>query len=188
MRSPVVIILAAGRGERFFASGAMMHKLDATLGEHTVLAHTLRAVAASGLPWHLVRPDGGTAGMGDSIALGVRASAEASGWLILPADLPLIQPASLRRVAEGLQEKPLVVPHYRQQQGHPVGFGREFLPALLALSGDAGAKEIVRRARRQKGVLNLALTDYGIVRDIDTLHDLEKARQLFTPCQYDGSG
>jgi len=178
MRSPVVIILAAGRGERFLASGATTHKLDAPLSEGSVLEHTLRAVAASGLAWHLVRPQGGTGGMGDSISLGVSATADASGWLILPADLPLIQPASLQRVAEGLREKPLVVPGYRQQQGHPVGFGRKFLPLLLALAGDTGAREIVKGARRQGEVLDLALNDYGVVHDIDTLHDLEVARRL----------
>lgn len=178
MPSPVVIILAAGRGERFTAGGATVHKLDAPLGGQSVLAHTLRAVEASGLEWHLVRPEGGTGGMGESIALGVSATVNADGWLILPADLPLIQPATLQRVAAGLQEKPLVVPHYRQQQGHPPAFGREFQPALLALSGDTGARHIVREAREQGKVLELALTDYGIVHDIDTLRDLAVAQRL----------
>jgi len=68
-----------------------------------VREHTLAAVQASGLPWHVVEP-AHTAhmdqpGMGDSIATGVCACAQAAGWLILPADLPLIQPATLRAVA-----------------------------------------------------------------------------------------
>ena len=71
MSSPVVIILAAGRGERFLASGGKSHKLDALLGGQTVLAHVIRAVEAAALPWHLVRPEGGTRGMGESISLGV---------------------------------------------------------------------------------------------------------------------
>lgn len=183
MPSPVVIVLAAGRAERFRSSGASMHKLDARLNRRSVLDHTLRAVEASGLAWHLVRPAGGTGGMGESIALGIRATADAPGWLILPGDLPLIQPVSLQHIAAGLQEQPLVVPHYRQQQGHPVAFGREFLPALLALTGDTGAREIVKAARREQRVLELALNDYGIVHDIDTLHDLEVARRLLAWCE-----
>ncbi|WP_374941362.1 nucleotidyltransferase family protein [Scandinavium lactucae] len=176
--SPVVIILAAGRGERFLASGATTHKLEAQLGTQSVLSHVIRAAEASGLGWYIVRPEGGTQGMGESISLGVRATPHASGWLILPADLPLIQPATLQRVAEGLSEKSLVVPCYAQQSGHPVGFSRAYQAQLLALSGDSGAREIVRRARQRGAVLDLALADYGMVHDIDTLSDLQWAQAL----------
>ena len=172
MSPPVVIILAAGRGERFLASGGKTHKLEALLGGKTVLAHVIQAVDAAKLPWHLVRPEGGTCGMGASISLGVRATSQASGWLILPADLPLIQPASLLRVAEGLGEKGVVVPHYQQQAGHPVGFRREYREALLALEGDCGAREIVMDARRRGKVGDVWLSDRGIVLDVDTLGDL----------------
>ena len=85
--------------------------------------------------------------MGESIALGVEATIQAPGWLILPADLPLIQPSSLQRVAAELEESSIVVPHYQHDSGHPVGFRQEHRAELLALSGDTGAKEIVRRAR-----------------------------------------
>lgn len=178
MPSPVVIILAAGRGERFLASGGESHKLDALLGGQTVLAHVIQAVEAAHLPWHLVRPEGGTGGMGESISLGVQATSEASGWLILPADLPLIQPASLLRVAEGLREKGVVVPYYQQQAGHPVGFRREYGEALLALKGDVGAKEIVMDARRRGDVGDVWLSDIGITYDIDTLADLQTAQEI----------
>jgi len=184
MPSPMAIILAAGRGERFRASGATTHKLDALLHGQSVLTHVIQAVKDAGLAWHLVRPEGGTHGMGDSIALGVSATPRAAGWLILPGDLPLIQPDSLRRVAEGLREKPLVVPHYRQQQGHPVAFSHDFLPQLAALTGDSGAKEIVRRARLHHQVLDLALQDAGIGHDIDTLADLALAERALSSHQW----
>src|SRR3954470_11398766 len=98
---PIVLVLASGRGERFVASGGRGSKLQALLAGQTVLAHTLAAVRASGLRWHV--EDAGHPGMGDSIAAGVRATASADGWLVLPGDLPLIAPASLRAVAEALQ-------------------------------------------------------------------------------------
>ncbi|WP_333851209.1 nucleotidyltransferase family protein [Leclercia sp.] len=180
MSWPVVIILAAGRGERFLASGGKTHKLEALLGGKSVVAHVIQAVETAGLPWHLVRPEGGTGGMGESISLGVEATAEASGWLILPADLPLIQPASLLSVAEALRDKGIVVPHYRQQAGHPVGFRREYGEALLALAGDTGAREIVRGARRMGDVGDVWLEDSGIVFDVDTVEDLERAQGRFS--------
>ena len=58
MVDPVVIILAAGSGERFLASGAQRHKLDTPLGERTLLEHVIHAVEHAGLAWHLVRPAG----------------------------------------------------------------------------------------------------------------------------------
>ncbi|EMA4139224.1 nucleotidyltransferase family protein [Cronobacter turicensis] len=174
---PVIIILAAGKGERFRAGGGTTHKLEALLAGKPVLQHVLAAAQASGLPWHLVRPEGGTDGMGDSIALGVKATPDAAGWLILPGDLPLITAASLRQVAKALNEKPVVVPHYQQRHGHPVGFRLEYFDALAALSGDEGAKAIVRAARARAEVLTLALNDAGIVQDIDVPADLLAAEQ-----------
>lgn len=87
-----VIVLAAGRGERFIASGGRMHKLDAPLAGRPVLAHVLETVRRAGFEPQLVRPPGGTSGMGESIAMGVRATPDAAGWLILPGDLPLVGP------------------------------------------------------------------------------------------------
>ncbi|HET7837586.1 MAG TPA: NTP transferase domain-containing protein, partial [Variovorax sp.] len=118
---PTVIVLASGRGERFRAAGGSGHKLQAALAGATVLDHTLAAVRASGLPWHL--EDVGHPGMGDSIAAAVRATPGAAGWLILPADLPLVQPATLKAVASALAGSVRAAqPHYRGQRGHPVGF------------------------------------------------------------------
>ncbi|TMX22072.1 nucleotidyltransferase family protein, partial [Salmonella enterica subsp. enterica serovar Typhimurium] len=47
--APVVIVLAAGAGRRFIASGAKIHKLDTLLHHQTVLGHVLTTVKASGL-------------------------------------------------------------------------------------------------------------------------------------------
>ena len=174
---PVIIILAAGKGERFRAGGGTTLKLEALLAGKPVLQHVLAAAQASGLPWHLVRPQGGTNGMGDSIALGVKATPDAAGWLILPGDLPLITAASLQRVAQALNEKPVVVPYFQQRHGHPVGFGREYFDSLARLTGDEGAKAVVQAARARADVFSLALNDSGIVQDIDVPEDLAAAEQ-----------
>ena len=176
--APVVIVLAAGAGRRFIASGAKTHKLDTLLHHQSVLGHVLTTVKASGLGCYVVRPAGGTAGIGESIALGVKATANAGGWLILPADLPLIRSASLRQVAQELENKPIVVPFWQQQAGHPVGFAGEYFTPLSQLTGDCGGREIVRAARKKGLVLDCPVTDRGIVQDIDTLADLHLARHF----------
>ncbi|MFT4099547.1 MAG: nucleotidyltransferase family protein [Burkholderiaceae bacterium] len=185
-RLPTVIVLAAGRGRRFARSGGATHKLDALLGGVPVLEHVLRSVAASGLPCHVVRPaDRSSAaadGMGDSIARGVAATADAAGWLILPGDLPLVAPESLLRVAQGLAVQPVVLPVWNGRQGHPVGFGGGCRAALMALGGDVGAAAIVRAHRRAGTLLALHLDDPGIATDIDTLDDLAQAEALLAAC------
>lgn len=176
MSLPIVIVLASGRGARFAASGGTSHKLQALLGGKTVLQHTLDAVQSSGLPWHL--EDAGHPGMGDSIAAAVRAtwqsSPQAAGWLILPADLPLIQSDTLRAVAAALAHHEVVVPVYRGQRGHPVGFSARCGPALLGLNGNKGAASVVSA----HDAIELIVNDAGCVTDIDTVDDLRAAERL----------
>ena len=175
---PTVIILAAGRSARFRAASGGQDKLHAPLGERSVREHTIAAVQASGLPFHVVEA-AHTAhidqpGMGDSIATGVRACAQAAGWLILPADLPLVQPATLRAVAQALTHHTVVQAIYQGQRGHPVGFAATCGPALMALTGDQGA-----RALLQAHVpFALSVDDAGCIHDVDTPEALEAARRL----------
>lgn len=172
---PTVLVLAAGRGERFAASGGTTHKLQALLAGKPVLQHVLDAVQASGLPHHVVHADPSRPGMGDSIAAGVRATADASGWLVLPGDLPLVQPATLRAVAQALQQHAVVVPVYRGERGHPVGFAAAFGTQLMALCGEQGAAPMVKAA----AAVLLEVDDAGVVTDVDTVQDLAHAQRQY---------
>lgn len=172
--SPVVLVLASGRGERFVASGGTGSKLQALLAGKPVLERTLDAVRASGLPWHL--EDKGHEGMGDSIAAAVRATKDAGGWLILPGDLPLVRPETLQAVAAALSAHTVVLPHYRGRRGHPVGFATSCRDALLLLKGPDGAAPVARA----KPVSQLELDDPGIVTDVDTIRDLVEAERLLS--------
>jgi molybdenum cofactor cytidylyltransferase len=151
-----------------------MHKLQALLAGKPVLQHTLDAVRASGLPWHL--EDAGHSGMGDSIAAAVRATIDAGSWLVLPGDLPLIRPHTLQAVAQALSRAEVVVPVLAgippalAERGHPVGFSAACRAALLALCGDRGAAAVLRQYR----VTELAVDDPGVVADVDTVADLER--------------
>jgi molybdenum cofactor cytidylyltransferase len=176
VRQPIVIVLASGRGDRFVASGGAGSKLQAVLAGIPVLQRTLDAVQASGLPWHLEQEP--HPGMGDSIAAGVRATREASGWLILPGDLPLVRPASLQAVAAALAHDAVVLPHFKGQRAHPVGFSSACRDALLALAGKAGAAAVVQRYASAGQVRHLGLDDPGVVTDIDTLEDLARAQRM----------
>ncbi|MCZ8091922.1 MAG: nucleotidyltransferase family protein [Acidovorax sp.] len=183
---PTVLILASGRGERFKASGGAVHKLQALLAGKPVLQHTLDAVRASGLPWHV--EDAGHPGMGDSIAAAVRHTAhstDAAGWLVLPGDLPLVQPATLQAMAQVLLDQRAVVawPEFAGERGHPVAFGRDCLEGLLALSGEKGAAPVVRHWAQQGRGLAVPVRDEGVAADIDTVQALERAEALWAKTQ-----
>jgi molybdenum cofactor cytidylyltransferase len=194
-----VIVLAAGKGSRFAAAS---HKLAAAFGESGVLATTLRHAIAS--QFHVVvvttaafaelarssvaardvvilpevGSDGASGlGMGHSIAAGVSARPHASGWLVLPGDMPLVQPATLQAVARELDRHPIVYAQHGGLRGHPVGFAAELYSELVGLSGDEGARRLVARYP----AFGLELDDAGILIDIDTTQDLESARRGEAP-------
>jgi molybdenum cofactor cytidylyltransferase len=173
-RPPTVIVLASGRGERFIASGGQVHKLQALLGGKKIIDWTLDAVRASGLPFHI--EDAGHPGMGDSISAAVRATPDANGWLILPADLPLIQPATLLAVAQGLQQAAACYPSHAGQRGHPIGFSAQLGLELAKLQGNHGAVQVFTA----QAAMKIIVDDVGCVTDIDTLQDLERAQKLLT--------
>lgn len=203
---PTVVVLAAGRSSRF---GVGHHKLAQSLGETTVLAQTLANAIATHLRTVVVTtaafvdvarssvaardvvvlPDvgsdgGGQLGMGASIAAGVGASPDSSGWLVLPGDMPMIQPATVVAVANALELHPVAFAQFRARRGHPVGFAAELYPELTALSGDEGARRIVARYP----AFPVELDDPGILVDIDTEDDLEALRKLVAAARFDGTG
>lgn len=172
---PTVIVLAAGKGERFRASASTQDKLQSLLGGKPVREHVLAAVRASGLPCHVVERTHtahlANSGMGDSIARGVIATPDANGWLILPADLPLIDANTLLKVAAALSHHEVVIPSYQGQQGHPVGFGVSCRTALSQLTGDQGARAVLAL----HNPCRVEVEDEGCVLDVDTVDALALA-------------
>jgi molybdenum cofactor cytidylyltransferase len=189
--SPVIVVVAAGRGSRFRVPGTV-HRLLAPFAASTVLDSTLRHVLASRLPLVVVTtaplvshaaklvaardivvvPDGlgavaGSPGMGRSIAAGVSARGDAPGWVVMPADLPLVQPQTLRSVADALRDHPLVYAQHRGHRAHPVGFSAELFSELVALSGDEGARRILARYPSQA----VDVDDEGVLMDVDADED-----------------
>ena len=194
MPRPTVVVLAAGRGLRF---GAGPHKLLQALGASNVLATTLGHVLESELPLVVVAtealaeiaqlsvasrdivvlPEAGSSrkparGMGYSIAAGVAVSPDATGWLILPGDMPAVQPSTLLAVARELGQHPVAYAQHRGRRGHPVGFAAELYSELVLLDGDEGARRLVARYP----AYGVEVADAGVLVDIDTPADLDRLR------------
>ncbi len=111
-------------------------------------------------------------GMGASLVFGVRTRSEAAAWLIALADMPWIEPATIRKVADALRSgAAIAAPCWQGRRGHPVGFSQILGPELAALSGDEGAKTVIQTHLDQLQLVDCA--DAGVLRDIDKPEDLQ---------------
>ena len=112
-------------------------------------------------------------GMGTSLAAGVRAAAEADGWVVALADMPFLRPETIRVIAKALSEgAAIAAPSYRGERGHPVGFARRFLEELSSLHGDSGARTLLDQ--HPDWVTAHEVEDPGVLRDIDKPSDLPR--------------
>lgn len=187
------ILLAAGRGERYggdkllapLAAGpgparecvgaiACRNLLTALPRVVAVVRpddHALAAaLGASGA--RVVRCARAGDGMGASLACGVAATGDATGWVVALADMPWILPATIARVAAAIAGgAPVAAPFHAGRRGHPVGFAAACRVALSALGGEDGARSVVDAHR--DSLARIDVDDPGTLRDIDTRADLQ---------------
>jgi len=183
---PIVgILLAAGYSTRF-GSNKLLHRLaDGSLvaarAAGTLIEALPRSIAVvrPGVPEveAALRAQGlevtvcpnARAGMGASLAYAVQCAGDAQGYVIALADMPFIMPATIRAVADRLRAgEPLVAPRYAGERGHPVGFSARYRAELLTLTGDQGARDLIRR----DPVTLFNVSDPGVIQDIDVPSDL----------------
>jgi molybdenum cofactor cytidylyltransferase len=190
----VGILLAAGFSRRFGSQDKLLHLLGnglsvaeaagqalitalpdavAVVRQENALLHA--ALAAQGFSVAQCTSGAMEMEMADSLKLGVQAAQTAfpaaTGFVIALADMPYIQFATIRKVADQLAFSAIVQPVVNGQRGHPVGFASRFAQALLAVTGDQGARAVLRAHAHE--VFLLACDDSGILQDIDTLADLD---------------
>ena len=199
---PTIVVLAAGRGSRYkgprhkLAESCTDSAGSASSADHrSILATTVRHAVESQLPLvvvttaalapllatHLATRDllilsdaDAARGLGYSLAAGVAERSGAPGWLMLPADMPLVQPASLLAVASALEQFTVVHAQHHGRRGYPVGFAAELYSELVTLGGDDGARRLMARypAHGQE------VADAGVLMDVDTVADLQALRHL----------
>ena len=110
-------------------------------------------------------------GMSESIKLGVRVTQASTAWLIVLADMPYVDAVSIVRLCQFADRKKIIQPYFNSSPGNPVMIGTAFLPQLMSLEGDVGAKAILQT--HSQALIKLDLDDSGLVHDIDTLDDVK---------------
>ena len=183
MSDIVGLLLAAGASRRF-GSDKRLHRLPDGTPMALAAARRLRAACSESIA--IVRPGDdelatllseaglrvlecaeSAQGMGHSLAAGVAAAPDATGWLVALADMPAIAPESYAAVLDALcSGAELARPAHIGRPGHPVGFAARFRNELQALQGDHGGKAIID-AHRDRLTL-CPVVDPGVLIDIDT--------------------
>lgn len=182
------IVLAAGAGRRMRGVDKLLEEVD---GE-PVLARVARAALSSqadetvvvlppgadgrraalaGLGIGIVEAPEWSEGMAASLRSGLAAvQAKADAAVILLADMPEVGSGAIDRLIaafdpdEGREIVRAVAAD--GTAGHPVLFGRRFFETLAALTGDRGAREVIRDAA--DFVTEVVTEGQGAVVDLDT--------------------
>ncbi len=187
-RDVYALVLAAGLSRRYGRS-----KLLEELSGTPLLRHALTAAqaacpgkvvlvtghdsedmasAASGLADAVVLNGAYRTGIGSSIARGVSHLMEdAAAVIIMLADQPLVTAAHIGEIIEkwGSDPDAIIATRFSGLDGPPVLFGQKYFGQLSELTGDAGAKHVLRA--HPNAVRTVRFEPAAI--DIDTPSDLE---------------
>jgi len=185
MTAIAILLLAAGASSRMQGRDKLMEDVDG----QPLLTLMCRRAALTGLPVYVTLPSSkhprataiGMAtpvpvpdaqdGMSASIRRGVAALPEkAEAVMILPADMPEIETQDLLKIAahfHGVTSPVLRATAADSTPGHPVLFPRRCFEALQNLSGDQGARSILKG----ETVQTIPLPGRHALTDLDTPED-----------------
>jgi CTP:molybdopterin cytidylyltransferase MocA len=166
------LILAAGAGTRFGDQPKLLAELDGRpLLEHAIRAQsavrTLDRIGVESPDPEPVLCADWREGQAASLRCGAEALAGARKVLVTLGDEPLLTPPV---IAHFLDEPPGTRASYDGRPGHPVVLGPTELDQIATLTGDRGARGLIRDWR---------LVECGHLcpsRDVDTVSDLEAIR------------
>ncbi len=119
-------------------------------------------------------------GLSTSVKAGLNAVRPDSDAAIFGlADKPFVTVGTINLLIESYRAsgRGIVIPVYRRRRGNPILFSREFFSELGGLSGDVGGKALTKKHKER--VLEVDVEDEGILIDINTEKDYEKAKALF---------
>ncbi len=112
-------------------------------------------------------------GLSASLRAGLAAvPPEAAAALVVLGDMPLVTGAAIDRLIEAydaVEGRLIVVPTHEGQPGNPVLWDRRFHTAMMALTGDSGARSLLRQHADAVAEVEL---DESVLRDFDTVESL----------------
>jgi molybdenum cofactor cytidylyltransferase len=106
-------------------------------------------------------------GIASSIKTGLNHFSEKTeAFFICLGDMPLVNYNIYNQLIKSKDNKKIIVPIYKGQQGNPVLFDKSMKEKIMNISGDAGAKKILESNKDK--ILNLEINDQYITKGFDT--------------------
>ncbi|MCI3133285.1 nucleotidyltransferase family protein [Phenylobacterium aquaticum] len=112
-------------------------------------------------------------GMGASLRTAAAAlSPDARGVFVFLGDMPRIPPAIAEALIQAVRDgAPAAAPVFQGERGHPALIGRDLIPQLLILKGDAGARAVLKDLGDR--LARVEAPDDGVLFDVDERGDLD---------------
>ena len=105
-------------------------------------------------------------GMASSIKTGLNnLSEKTESFFICLGDMPMVNHNIYNQLIKSKDNKEIIVPTYKGQQGNPVLFNKSMKEKVLDVTGDSGAKKILELNKDK--ILNLEINDQSITKGFD---------------------
>ena len=107
-------------------------------------------------------------GMASSIKTGLNhLSNNTEAFFICLGDMPMVNQNTYNHLIKSRNDKEIIVPTYKGQQGNPVLFSKSIKEKIMTIQGDVGAKGILEL--NEDKVLNVEINDSCITKDFNTM-------------------
>lgn len=108
--------------------------------------------------------------MASSIKTGLNhLSEKTEGFFICLGDMPMVNHDIYNQLIKSKDNKKIIVPTYKGQQGNPVLFNKSMKEKIIGITGDVGAKKILELNKDK--ILNLEINDKSITKGFNTQDD-----------------
>jgi len=109
-------------------------------------------------------------GMASSIKTGLdNLSEKTEAFFICLGDMPMVSHDIYNQLIKSKDNKEIIVPTYKEQQGNPVLFDKSMKEKIMDITGDVGAKKILELNKDK--ILNLEINDQSITKGFNTQDD-----------------
>jgi molybdenum cofactor cytidylyltransferase len=195
------IILAAGRSSRM----GEQHKLLAQVGGASLVARVVDAALTSNLVstsvvvGHrahdlehalfakdvvFVNSPNYARGLAESLKAGLASLPPGiDAVMILLADMPFVTGEHINALVDAFdrtQRRKIVVPVWESRRGNPVIWPVRYIPKMMRLVGDEGARSILH-ACAASDVISVTMPSDAVVIDVDTPAQLDAAQARYEP-------
>ena len=195
------IVPAAGRSRRMGA-----HKLLLSLGSETVIQRLVRALSGESvtkvvivarrddarlaehladLPVELVQPETDPPDMKSSVQYALSwikecyQPAEDEGWLLVPADHPVLEQSVIEELCQGWEQCPadVMIPTYQNRKGHPTFFRWSMAGEVFKLPAEQGINALWQRGAVQPHLQSCDVPE--ILLDLDTPEEFDELQKKY---------